>query len=643
MRCRVFASCLISLTGFLATRAAPESPYGATSHVSRDEFTQRDRIFEMCHVGGIGQIRFDCQMRDLRPAATSAWDFARYDRIVASADRCGVTLLPILFAMPGWASPVWEHTDAYADFARTLAQRYGSKMPVFEIWNEQNIPSFWRPQPCVSNYLAALRAARVAVKAVDPGIRIALGGLAGTDPEYLEELYALGGGPDFDIMNVHPYSHPYPPEGRLDRSLEALRALMTKHGDGEKPIWITEHGWPTHRHGVGAKSGHFIRTGLRMARPEKKTWNIVCAVCQPDDARIDATFAESLLELLPQGSRVEACTPARTIARLQAGGVDAVLYPTDESFPVVTVEAVAAFVKDGGTLIDIGGMPAWRQYRVAPNGSVSYADSSYDAAHYKALRIGVDAWWLGPKTAPKELSVYASDAARTAGLRQEPTGFKVVHFVNDRLLKPGDRMIPMLTGVDKATGKTYVGACLYAFDSDYKGRVVVSTVKMSDSLPSNDETRQALYLARSLGITFAEGVEKYFVYEFRAPERDPWYSEHHFGIVHRNLAPKPAYGAYMHFTLRHPVGSQAWEAAWHDAAREVYYPQWTLPDGCAAGMIWTRDRTCRQVLSFAGDGVRFFDVWGKPLFPPAAGAQAWNVELSGSPVYFEGARLVSGL
>ena len=44
-------------------------------------------------------------------------------------------------------------------------------------------------------------------------------------------------------------------------------------------------------------------------------------------------------------------------------------------------------------------------------------------------------------------------------------------------------------------------------------------------------------------IAFAQGVERYFIYEFQAPEGNPYYSEHHFGIVHRDCTPKPAYEA----------------------------------------------------------------------------------------------------
>ena len=37
------------------------------------------------------------------------------------------------------------------------------------------------------------------------------------------------------------------------------------------------------------------------------------------------------------------------------------------------------------------------------------------------------------------------------------------------------------------------------------------------------------------------GSESLFFYEFRAKEKEPFYSEDHFGIVHRDFTPKAAY------------------------------------------------------------------------------------------------------
>ncbi len=128
---------------------------------------------------------------------------------------------------------------------RTVVTRYGRRLPVLEVWNEENADGF-RGVSNPTNYLAVLRRTHETVKRLDPEIRVAFGGTAGVPLEFIEEVYRLGGAKWFDIMNVHPYSHPERPEGAMDAQIEKLRALMERYGDTQKPIWITEVGWPTH-------------------------------------------------------------------------------------------------------------------------------------------------------------------------------------------------------------------------------------------------------------------------------------------------------------------------------------------------------------------------------------------------------------
>ena len=141
-------------------------------------------------------------------------------------------------------------------------------------------------------------------------------------------------------------------------------------------------------------------------------------------------------------------------------------------------------------------------------------------------------------------------------------------------------------------------------------------------------------------ISLAVGVEKFYAYELRATESDPYHSESHFGIVHRNLAPKPAYSAYATLTDRRPAGSVNLPHAWRDDARKLYFPQWTRPDGTSAGAIWTTSAKTTMELSFDGDAVSFMDAFGLPLPVRRTAARRFLVEVADSPLYFTGANLV---
>ena len=94
------------------------------------------------------------------------------------AEQRGITILPIVYGAPAWAKPAWEHADAYAEFCRATVIHYGKRIPVIELWNEENISPFWNKEdPDASKYVAMCKKAYKAIKEADPSIRVALGGV----------------------------------------------------------------------------------------------------------------------------------------------------------------------------------------------------------------------------------------------------------------------------------------------------------------------------------------------------------------------------------------------------------------------------------------------------------------------------------
>ena len=204
------------------------------------------------------------------------------------------------------------------------------------------------------------------------------------------------------------------------------------------------------------------------------------------------------------------------------------------------------------------------------------------------------------------------------------------------------------------------------FNSDFKGAVIISGDKTRGKVATNNEENQARYLARAMAIAFAEGVERYFCYEYRASEEDPTYSEDHFGITHANMTPKPAWGAYRNFVLARPAGSLQYHGLWHDEARTFFYPQWTRPDGTPAGILWKTGATERMALRFSVSvpngaasapspvvsssgaasalrsrtSISFRDYTGRTVMPARDADGAYLVPVGESPIYFEGGALV---
>ena len=622
-----------------AANVAPE-PYGVCAHLHRvrdPEFRAKEcrRIAE----AGIGRVRFDFEWWRIQKGPGEPFDFSHYDAVMADAEAAGLSVLPIIYGnpLPKWADPIWEHLDEWGRYVEAVVAHYGDRLPDIEIWNEQNLKGFWHHEPDPARYAEALRVAYVAAKRANPRVRVLFGGTAGTPWDFIEGVYKAGGGPFFDVMNVHPYNHPRAPEGNLDARLEQLRDLMAKYGDAEKPIAITEHGWPTHH--MKIDSLYILRAGLKIARPEQKSWRVVLAVTEagPDGAPPKVS-AEDFGAALPPGSTLEVCFGERLRERLQAGDVDLVVYPFDETFPVDTVEDVMAFVEAGGVLADFGGMPMWYPARETAPGVFKLEEQDAEGRFRNRLRVGVAAFWTN-KALPRSGAAFATEAALAAGFKGDPAGIPVARFQTPELLREGDEFIPILTMKD-ADGHEAAGASVTRLNGGANGCVIFCGV-LGRGLQSAGEDGQARYLPRAMAIAFAEGVEHYCWYEFRSPENDPLYSEDHFGIVHRDLSPKPAFQACRVFTKMRPVGSVQTPVPWRDVARGLYFPQWTRPDGVKAGVIWKTGGAERLALRFetAPSGITFRSLAGRIMRPERDAAGAYLLPVGEDPIYFTGGSL----
>jgi hypothetical protein len=176
--------------------------------------------------------------------------------------RPGTKVVVDLSGTPGWANGGQAATappanpQDYADFLHFLAARYRGQVAGWELWNEEDAPVWFTGS--AAQYTALLQAAYPAVKAADPGATVLVGGLTGNDYHFLEQIYANGGGPAFDAVAVHtdtacnlvsPYSYFRDADGRIDQfsflGYREVYKVMQAHGDGAKPIWMTEFGWST--------------------------------------------------------------------------------------------------------------------------------------------------------------------------------------------------------------------------------------------------------------------------------------------------------------------------------------------------------------------------------------------------------------
>jgi polysaccharide biosynthesis protein PslG len=220
----------------------------------------------------------------------SAW--AKYDNIADTAQRLGLELIVRIDRPPLWAraqadaTPAFQRGKAengnstgppdsyadYADFLGAAAARYRGRVTFYQIWNEPNLAYEWNwTTPDPERFVELLRLGYRAIKAADPTAVVLFPSLAPTDGldvyrapmselEYLDHVYAAGGGQYFDIMSAQAYGLGQPPEEhryvtlgkrplrpldtRTDVSrLVLLREVMERNGDTRKAVWISEFGY----------------------------------------------------------------------------------------------------------------------------------------------------------------------------------------------------------------------------------------------------------------------------------------------------------------------------------------------------------------------------------------------------------------
>lgn len=225
--------------------------------------SQSDLIAQLSEIRDLGvtDLRLPVPWIYIQPTATT-YDWTQMDNVINTAHSMGFTITATITENPTWDGvPLAGAPDptAYANFAAEVAERYGSEISAYEIWNEPNGVIFYAPVSA-ETYTAVLQAAYTAIKAVDPDATVLAGALGSTTTiaglsvspqEFLEQMYASGAKGYFDALSYHPYHYTLPfsaGEGVTNSPLEqveALNAIMAANGDGDLKIWATEYGNPT--------------------------------------------------------------------------------------------------------------------------------------------------------------------------------------------------------------------------------------------------------------------------------------------------------------------------------------------------------------------------------------------------------------
>ncbi len=253
---------------------------------------------------GVGLIR---QTFDWRTIETSPgrYDLRYHDDYVAKLASHGIRVLPILFNAPSFRSGTTRTRPTYpprknssmATFAQVLVRRYGPsgslwrerpgvpKVPItaWQIWNEPNLPVYWRGRPSARGYAAMLKTVGRAIKRAHRRAEIVSAGLPpsrlrGAVPlsRYIAQLYRARVGRTISSLAINSYAKD---QRELARLLRSVRRLMNRRGGRRDKIWITELGWatagPRSRFRVGTQGqARRIDRGYAFIRSNRRRLNI---------------------------------------------------------------------------------------------------------------------------------------------------------------------------------------------------------------------------------------------------------------------------------------------------------------------------------------------------------------------------------
>jgi hypothetical protein len=255
----------------VAALLAPAGAQAASPGVNIAGAPTPDRVTEAIATGA-KQVRIFALWKDFEPHARGEYPSNEvnlantikvYDDAIRLLNAAGVKPLFVVTEAPAWANgsadvnvPPTDVND-FADFLKRFAAHNKAVGPVagYEVWNEPDENVFWHPGPDATKYTAMLRAAYTAIKAGDPAATVVAGPMTGNDYAWLENLYTAGAAGSFDVVAVHTDTSCldrgpdefYREDGRLARftflGYRTVHETMDAHGDGGKPIWMSELGW----------------------------------------------------------------------------------------------------------------------------------------------------------------------------------------------------------------------------------------------------------------------------------------------------------------------------------------------------------------------------------------------------------------
>ncbi len=604
--------------------ADESSSFGVCAHISRhSDHALAAKECELMSRVGIGWVRTDFDWTTVDPRE-DVWDYSLIDETVDIAESHGITILPILCYDVPWASPAYKHMDKWLEYVRNTVNRYKDRLRYWEVWNEQDGEGFWRDTPRPEDYTALLKATYNEIKKIDPELTVLIGGFSGIPMEYIEGVYKAGGKDYFDIMVVHPYRYPGAPEqGGLYEDLLKLRTLMVQYGDVEKPLWITEIGWPTQENKAFVVE-QVVSAGLKALGMNSMNGVRFGVLDDPGYPVFPALSNKQIIDIAGPDAIVYRLDNEQ-LKTFDISTYDVLIMCPEESVPEGVFDSIYNFVASGGVIVFPQGVPLYYESVLSDSGRWSHVP--LDDSFRKRLHIGWEAWWTNTKV-PEEAGFLAVPKEYVENITSVSDFPSASRFLNDSNLRTDDTFIPLVTAQEG--GYNGVVSGVYDYNSELKGAAIISC--LFNGYRGVSEQVQAEIIPRAYLLSMLAGVEKVFWYNLRAREVDRYYNEDNFGIIHKDLSPKPAYKSVKTLSSMWGGGSVFDAGRWQ--YDNIYCPGWHNPEGDSYRALWSVGSAVDVMLNADSDIV-VIDSYGNKLRQASCGEQV-SLQLGQTIIYVVG-------
>lgn len=263
-----FVMISLCLPFIVSAKTIQSTGFGANIHLmQRFPQEQWSEVLSAAHDIGVASGREEFSWNRIEPE-NDVFDWSTPDAAVDAYADADMQMLGLLTYSASWATSVESDEHAvpnlheWEEYVRAVVTRYAGRVEAWEIWNEPNHDAFFSSEN--SDYVYLVQAAAIAIRESDPDAHIVLGGLAGVDTAFLDDVLPHISAELIDVVAVHPYrvvgdNFAYAPEKTVDglntlaTDMTALRAALERNGYENKAVWLTEFGYPTHSNGVTEK------------------------------------------------------------------------------------------------------------------------------------------------------------------------------------------------------------------------------------------------------------------------------------------------------------------------------------------------------------------------------------------------------